>query len=86
MKIGYVPRSDSVDVSDCIDMNRYYVATVKKIIGIRFPVPVIALQFYRSDQLADLADLNLQPNTTGAAGPDIAYFLAVTVRLAVLRD
>ncbi len=74
-KIGYVPRSDSVDVSDCIDMYRYYVATVKKIIGIRFPVPVIALQFYRSDQLADVADLNLQPHTTGAPAQTSPTFL-----------
>jgi len=74
-KIGYVPRNDSVDVSDCIDMHPYYVATVKKIIGIRFPVPVIVLQFYRSDQLADLADLNLQPHTTAAPAQTSPTFL-----------
>jgi hypothetical protein len=74
-KIGYVPRSDSVDVSDSIDMHPYYVATVKKIIGIRFPVPVIVLQFYRSDQLADLADLNLQPHTTTSSAQTSPTFL-----------
>ena len=70
-----MPRSDSVDVSDCIDMHRYNVATVKKIIGIRFPVPIIALQLYRSDQLSDLADLNLQPNTAAAPAQTSPNFL-----------
>jgi hypothetical protein len=65
-KIGEVPWSDSEDVSNGIDVHPYYVATVTKIIGIRFPVPVIALEFYRSDQLADLADRNLQPHPSGA--------------------
>jgi hypothetical protein len=65
-KIGYVPRSDSEVLSSCIDAYNYYVATVDKIIGIHFPVPVIVVQFYRPDQLADIADLNLQTQTTAA--------------------
>jgi hypothetical protein len=57
-KIGYVPRTESEDVSACIDDGNYYVATVKKILSDgQFPVPVVTLRFYRPDQLADLADL-----------------------------
>jgi len=57
-KIGYVPRTDAEDVSGCIDDGGYYVATVKKILtGRSVPVPVIVLQFYRRNQLDDIADL-----------------------------
>ncbi len=66
-KIGYVPRNDSEDVSGCIDDGGYFVATVKKILtGGRFPVPVIMLQFYRPDQLTDIADLNPDPCPTAS--------------------
>lgn len=58
-QIGYVPRTDSEDVSGCIDDGGYYVATVKKILmGGRVPIPVVVLRFYRRDQLDDIADLN----------------------------
>ena len=58
-KIGYVPRTDSEDVSACIDDGGYYIATVKKILkGREIPVPVIVLQFYRRDQLDDINDLS----------------------------
>jgi hypothetical protein len=57
-KIGYVPRTESEDVSAYIDDGNYYVATVKKILsGGQFPVPVVTLRFYRPDQLPDIADL-----------------------------
>ena len=69
-RIGYVPRTDSEDVSGCIDDGGYYVATVKKILtGGRVPVPVIVLQFYRPDQLADIADLKPDLCPTAAAAP-----------------
>ncbi len=58
-KIGYVPRADSEDVSACIDDGNHYIATVKKILtGGHSAVPVIVLQFYHPDQLADIADLD----------------------------
>ena len=61
-KIGYVPRTDSEDVSGCIDDGGYYVATVKKVLtGRDVPVPVIVLQFYRRDQLDDIRDLAPEP-------------------------
>lgn len=61
-KIGYVPRSDSEDVSGCIEDGGYYVATVKKILtGGNVPIPVIALQFFRQDQLDDIKDLGPEP-------------------------
>lgn len=61
-KIGYVPRTDSEDVSGCIEDGGYYVSTVKKILtGRNVPVPVIVLQFYRQDQLADIRDLVPEP-------------------------
>ena len=57
-KIGYVPRTDSEDVSGCMEDGGYYVATVKKILtGRRVPVPVIVLEFYRRDQVNDIVDL-----------------------------
>lgn len=57
-KIGYVPRTDSEDVTGCIEDGGYYIATVKKILtGSRAPIPVILLQFYRDEQLVDVADL-----------------------------
>ncbi|HWE35482.1 MAG TPA: HIRAN domain-containing protein [Isosphaeraceae bacterium] len=60
--IGYVPRTDSQDVSGCIDDGGYYVATVKKILtGHSVPIPVIVLQFYRQDQLNDIIDLAPEP-------------------------
>jgi hypothetical protein len=78
-KIGYVPHSDSEDVSSCIDAYNYYVATVDRIIGIHFPVPVIVVQFYRPDQLADIADLNvdldLQTQTTATLAQTSPGFL-----------
>jgi hypothetical protein len=50
-KIGYVPRDEYESVWDCLDEVGHYVATVKKILtGGTFPIPVIVLQFYRSDQ------------------------------------
>ncbi len=58
-KIGYVPRTDSEDVTGCLEDGGYYVATVKKILtGRSVPVPVIVLRFYRPDQIGDIADLN----------------------------
>lgn len=61
-RIGYVPRRDSADVSDCLDLDDFYVATVKKILtGGRAPVPVIVVQFYRRDQMGDVADLKPEP-------------------------
>jgi HIRAN domain len=61
-RIGYVPRRDSADVSDCLDLDDLYVATVKKILtGGRVPVPVIVVQFYRRDQMGDVADLKPEP-------------------------
>ena len=69
-KIGYVPRTDSEDVSGCIDDGGYYVATVKKILtGGRVPVPVIVVEFYRPDQLADIADRNPNPCPTASTAP-----------------
>lgn len=62
--IGYVPRGECEDVSDCIDDGGYYVAKVKKILtGGRLPVPVIVADFYRPDQLSDIAEL--EPNECG---------------------
>lgn len=57
-QIGYVPRTDSEDVSGCIDDGEYYVAILT---GGRVPVPVVVLHFYRRDQLDDIADLNPDP-------------------------
>jgi hypothetical protein len=71
-KIGYVPRTDAEDVSGCIADGGYYVAAVKKILtGGRMPVPVIVLQFYRPDPLADIADLNPDPCPTTLAAPTV---------------
>lgn len=57
-QIGYVPRTDSEDVTGCLDDGGYYVAKVKKILtGRTFPVPVIVLAFYRQDQIDDISDL-----------------------------
>jgi len=91
-KIGYVPRHDSEDVSGCIDDGGYFVATVKKILtGGRFPVPVIVLQFYRPDQLADIAELNPDPCSTATpAQPSLGcpralgYLLALPVLPLIL--
>jgi hypothetical protein len=64
-QIGYVPRTDSEDVTGCIDDGGYHVATVKKILtGRRVPIPVIVLRFYRPDQRDDIADLNPDPCPT----------------------
>jgi HIRAN domain len=61
-KIGYVPRTDSEDVTACIEDGGYYVATVKKILTAgRVPVPVVVLHFYRQDQFADIGHLNPNP-------------------------
>lgn len=57
-QIGYVPRTDSEDVTGCLEDGGYYVATVKKILtGRTFPVPVIVVAFYREDQIDDIRDL-----------------------------
>ena len=47
-------------------MHRYYVATVNENHRDTLSGTSHALEFYRSDQLADLADLNVHPHTTGA--------------------
>jgi hypothetical protein len=61
-QIGSVPRTDSADVSACIENGGYYVATVKKILTEGHdPIPVIALQFYRTDQRADIVHLKPVP-------------------------
>jgi hypothetical protein len=71
-KIGYVPRTDSEDVSGCIDDGNYYVATVKKILtGGRLPIPVITLQFYRPDQFTDVAALHPDPCPTASPAPGL---------------
>jgi hypothetical protein len=68
-KIGYVPRTDSDDVTGSIEDGGYYVATVKKILaGRRAPIPVILLQFYRPDQFDDIVDLN-PDSSSGQASP-----------------
>lgn len=57
-QIGYVPRTDSADVSMCIDDGGYFVATVKKLLTRASPPrPVVEVQFYRQDQFQDIADL-----------------------------
>lgn len=67
-KIGYVPRTDSMDVSGCIDDGGYYVAKVKKILrGGRVPIPVIILQFFARNQLEDIMDL--EPHPSSGASP-----------------
>ncbi|HEY1603175.1 MAG TPA: HIRAN domain-containing protein [Pirellulales bacterium] len=61
-KIGYVPRTESEDVSGCIDDGGYYVATVKKILtGGNYPIPVIVVEFYRDDQFELISDLCPDP-------------------------
>src|SRR5262249_14676609 len=84
-KIGYVPRTDSEDVSGWIEDGAYYVATVKKILtGGRLPVPVIVLQFYRPDQLADISDLKPDPcPTTSPARPSPGVLRALGYLLAL---
>ena len=68
--IGYVPRDDAEDVSDCIGDGGYYVARVKKILtGGRVPIPVIVAEFYRADQFDAIADL--QPDPCGR--PSASY-------------
>ncbi len=67
-KIGYVPRTDSEDVTGCLEDGGYYVATVKKILtGRSIPVPVIVIQFYRRDQFDDIRDLNPEPCLTDSS-------------------
>jgi HIRAN domain len=76
-KIGYVPCTDSEDVTDSVGDGGYYVASVKKILtGGQFPVPVIVLQFYRPDQLAGIVDSNPDLCST-AATPVPALFCCV---------
>jgi hypothetical protein len=76
-KIGYVPRTESEDVSGYIDDGGYYVASVKKILtGGNVPIPVIVLQFYRRDQFNDIRDLTPEPcpnTSTAYAPPDRRY-------------
>ena len=87
-KIGYVPRTDSQDVSGCIDDGQCYVATVKKILrGGHRPVPVIVVQFYRPDQLSDIVDL--KPDTcptasTGRSSPGCLRSLSSLLALPFL--
>ena len=90
-KIGYVPRTESEDLSACIDDGNYYVATVKKILsGGQFPVPVITLRFYRPDQLTDIPDV--EPDQYAEYSPllslarllrVVAYGLARPLLLAI---
>ena len=84
-KIGYVPRTDSEDVSGCIGDGGYYVATVTKILtGGRMPVPVILLQFYRPDQRADIADLHPDPCSTASPAPTMLRSLGNLLAIAEL--
>jgi len=57
-QIGFVPRSDSKEVSECMTEGAPYVAAVQKICtGGGVPVPVVLLAIYGVEQLKDIADL-----------------------------
>lgn len=61
--IGYVPRTDSTDVSMTIGDGGYYVASVKKLLTRGSPIrPVVVVQFYRQDQIGDIGDLCPTPS------------------------
>jgi hypothetical protein len=58
-QIGYVPRTESQEVSECIRNGKLYTGRVKKILwGARVPIPVIILSFYEQKQIDYIADLN----------------------------
>lgn len=70
-EFGYVPRFDSEDVHNCIAEGGYYIASIKKILeGRAFPTPVVILDFYRQDQLAQIAMMGPIP-CPALGGPEV---------------
>jgi hypothetical protein len=50
-QIGYVPRTESAEVTSCVKGSSLYIASVKKIlVGGRVPIPVVVLQFFAENQ------------------------------------
>jgi hypothetical protein len=58
-QIGFVPRTESADVTTCVKGSAFYIATVKKILqGSRAPIPVIVLQFFEENQYGHISEFN----------------------------